>query len=258
MVRPVFFMENLQFMADIEGEEVVSRMPLPDQIPLQMVSVRDVGQSAAAALIDPHSVAGGAVKIAGDELTGSQIAAAIGEAAGKPGRYEALPLEVMADQLDAQAMFAWFTELPAYRADFPATRGSGRRVPGPAGVARRHQLDARCLTDSSPSDARGGCGTVPRVSLAHLARRVIASPISTISRRPWPMVGPSPAEPVQVRARPSTASRAPGAAATSSEAVVTAKPSASLALLPRLSAPRNAALNESPAPVVSTGTTCGA
>jgi uncharacterized protein YbjT (DUF2867 family) len=121
VVRPVFFMENLHFTAAAENGRIVLRMPLPDGIPLQMVSVRDIGRVAAVALIDPDSIPGDSVEIGGDELTGSQIAAALAEAAGMPASYEALPLEVMAGQPDAQAMFNWFAELPAYQADFEAT-----------------------------------------------------------------------------------------------------------------------------------------
>jgi uncharacterized protein YbjT (DUF2867 family) len=121
VIRPVFFMDNLPFMTDSDGEEVVLRMPLPDGIPLQMVSVRDIGRVAATVLSDPGAVSGGAVEIAGDELTGGEVAAQVGEALGRAARYEALPLEALGEDADARAMFAWFADLPAYRADFAAT-----------------------------------------------------------------------------------------------------------------------------------------
>ncbi|WP_026819749.1 NmrA/HSCARG family protein [Arthrobacter castelli] len=120
IVRPVFFMENLA-SASVENGEVVVRLPLPDGIALQMVAVRDVGQVAAAALLGT-AVSGGVVEIAGDERTGSEIAAAFAEHTGLPARYEALPLEVLDGQDDIQRMFRWFAETPAYRADFAATR----------------------------------------------------------------------------------------------------------------------------------------
>ncbi len=66
--------------------------------------------------------AGEAVEIAGDELTGEQIAALYGQRAGLPERFEARPLSVLAEDSDQEAMFTWFTQLPAYRADFDATR----------------------------------------------------------------------------------------------------------------------------------------
>lgn len=123
VVRPVYFMENLPSMVSIEDDTLVLRQPLPDGIGLQMVAVRDVGRVCATALMEPGSIPSGVVEIAGDELTGTRIAAVLGRAAGMSARYEALPLQVLDEQPDARAMFAWFADLPAYRADFGATRG---------------------------------------------------------------------------------------------------------------------------------------
>jgi uncharacterized protein YbjT (DUF2867 family) len=117
-VRPVAFMDNFAFMGpSVENGEIVLRMPLPDHIPLQMIAVRDIGEIGAALLLEDAKAPDGAIEIAGDERTGSQIAAAFGEHAGLPARYEALPLAVIGDSEDAQAMFRWFAETPAYQAD---------------------------------------------------------------------------------------------------------------------------------------------
>lgn len=123
-VRPVFFMDNFaQFMRPtVEDETLVVRMPLPPGIGLQMIAAADVGAVAAAVALDPGRVMGGAVEIAGDELTGELIAEAYGRRHQRSARYEALPLEVLGDNADQQAMFRWFAVLPAYQADFAATR----------------------------------------------------------------------------------------------------------------------------------------
>ena len=122
-LRPVLFMDNLSgFMTSVEDGQVVVRMALPDGIPLQMVAVRDIGRAAAAILLGGTAVEGDSVEIAGDTLTGSQIAKAIGAYAGLPARYEALPLEAIASFGDTAEMFRWFAETPAYQADFEATR----------------------------------------------------------------------------------------------------------------------------------------
>ncbi len=92
-----------------------------DGVPLQMISTRDIGRAAAAALLDPDRVPGGAVEIAGDELTGEEIAAAFAQARDVPARYEAMPVDVLPDE-DQRAMFTWFAQLPAYRADVALTR----------------------------------------------------------------------------------------------------------------------------------------
>lgn len=122
VVRPVFFMENFRWMAPVlEDGTLVLRLPVPDDVPLQMIAVRDVGVVAATALLSAGAVPE-AVEIAGDELTGSEIAAAHGRKAGLPARFEALPLSVLDGQDDLQAMFRWFAETPAYQADLTQVR----------------------------------------------------------------------------------------------------------------------------------------
>ena len=86
-----------------------------------MIAVDDIGAVAAAVLVDPDRLPGGSIEIAGDELTGERIAAAHGERAGRPARYDALPVGVL-DDADARAMFAWFARRPSYEADFAGTR----------------------------------------------------------------------------------------------------------------------------------------
>jgi uncharacterized protein YbjT (DUF2867 family) len=121
-VRPTFFMDNFRSAGPQEEDGVlVLRFPLAPGVPLQMVAVDDIGAVAAAVLLDPDAIPGGAVEIAGDELTGEQIAAAFGRQAGLPARFEPLPLDVLDDE-DQHAMFAWFQTLPAYEADFALTR----------------------------------------------------------------------------------------------------------------------------------------
>jgi len=122
IVRPVFFTENFTWMApSIEEGTVVMRLPIPDGVPLQMIAVRDVGIIAAQALLDQASVPA-AIEIAGDELTGSEIASTYGGKAGLPARFEALPISVLDGQDDLQAMFRWFAETPAYQADLDQVR----------------------------------------------------------------------------------------------------------------------------------------
>lgn len=122
IVRPTFFMENFTRQLGTGGAgEFVFRQPLPDYVALQMISVRDVGAVVAAALIDAQALDHGAIEIAGDQLTGPQIASRIGAHLGRPARYEQLPLTVIKDD-DLHAMFRWFTDTPSYQADFARTR----------------------------------------------------------------------------------------------------------------------------------------
>ncbi|PZF15236.1 NmrA/HSCARG family protein [Curtobacterium sp. MCPF17_011] len=122
VVRPVFFTDNFHAFAPTrEDGTLVLRLPFPDGIPLQMIATRDVGAIAATALLDPTAVPA-EIEIAGDALTGSEIAAAFAEQTGTPTRYEALPLAVLDGQDDMQAMFRWFAETPAYQADLEQVR----------------------------------------------------------------------------------------------------------------------------------------
>ncbi len=125
VLRPTFFMEN--FRPRQEDGEVVVREALLPGVPIQMIAADDIGAAATAALLDPSAVEGGALEIAGDELTGEQIAAVYGERAGLPARFEPLPISIFAGDPDLEPMFTWFSRPPAYQADLAATR---KLVPG--------------------------------------------------------------------------------------------------------------------------------
>jgi uncharacterized protein YbjT (DUF2867 family) len=122
-VRPTFFMENFFRRAPPQVEDgiLVLRMALSPTTPLQLIAVQDIGTVVVAALQEPNRV-GASIEIAGDELTGPQIAARLGDHAGKPARYEPILLDALAGNFDRHAMFAWLDDLPAYEADFNATK----------------------------------------------------------------------------------------------------------------------------------------
>ncbi|MGC5662909.1 NmrA/HSCARG family protein [Micromonospora sp. WMMD723] len=123
MVRPTAFMENFaSVMAPtLEHGEIVLRLPLPADVALKMIAIRDIGRVAAALLLDRAQASGGTVELVGDELTGPQIAAAFGASAGLPARYEALPLRVLPNELD-RAMFRQFAEAAEHPSDLAVVR----------------------------------------------------------------------------------------------------------------------------------------
>ena len=120
-VRPVFFMDNFAQFAPptMEDGKLVVRLPLPAGIPLQMITAEDIGAVAAAAALDPDRVTGGSIEIAGDELTGEQIAEAYQHRYDVPARYEPLPIEVLGGDADQRAMFEWFAHPPRFRPILP-------------------------------------------------------------------------------------------------------------------------------------------
>jgi uncharacterized protein YbjT (DUF2867 family) len=127
-IRPVFFMDNfVRFMAPAEEDGMILlRLPMPGDVPLQMIAVVDVAAVSVVALLEPGRIPDGAIEIAGDELTGEQAAATFGELRGLPARFEELPTSVL--DPDTQAMFEWFANPPAYQADFAATRALDPQV----------------------------------------------------------------------------------------------------------------------------------
>jgi uncharacterized protein YbjT (DUF2867 family) len=123
ILRPTFFMENLTAqLTPNEDGEIVIRMPMPGDVPVQMVTVRDIGRAAARLLVEPGAIDGDAVEIAGDELSLDLVAAQAGEVFEVPARFETIPLEYLGDDEDLKAMFRWFAEGSSYRADLAQSR----------------------------------------------------------------------------------------------------------------------------------------
>lgn len=123
ILRPTFFMENLTAqLTPNEYGEIVIRMPMPGDVPVQMIAVRDIGRAAARLLLEPSAIDGDAIEVAGDELTLDLVAAQAGETFGVPARFETIPLEYLGDDEDLKAMFRWFADGSAYQADLAQSR----------------------------------------------------------------------------------------------------------------------------------------
>jgi uncharacterized protein YbjT (DUF2867 family) len=129
VLRPTGFIDNYATVSrpqTVDGELVV-RLALSPTTPLQMLAVADIGVFAADAFERPDEYLGRAVALAGDELTGPQIAAVFAEHTGAPARFEEQPIEhVRAFSDDYARMFEWLNT-HGYRADIPALR---RQHPG--------------------------------------------------------------------------------------------------------------------------------
>ncbi len=75
----------------LDEDGLVVRLALRPQTRLPLVAVRDIGFFAALAFSDPGRYLGQRLVIAGDCLTGPQIAEAFSEACGLPARFHQLP-----------------------------------------------------------------------------------------------------------------------------------------------------------------------
>jgi len=124
IVRPSLFMENFTSFERprlVDGVAVF-RVPAHPQTPRQMIAVDDIGMVAADMFSRPGTFIGRTLEIAGDELTGPQVAERYTHITGQPARYEEQPIdEVRAFNPDFAAMFTWLNE-EGFRADIASLR----------------------------------------------------------------------------------------------------------------------------------------
>lgn len=123
VLRPTMFIDNFHQMGPraVDGELVLA-LWLPPDTPLQMIATDDIGAFAADAFEDPPRYLGRRIEIAGDELTGPQMAEVFGRAARMPARFQELPLDQLrAMDAETALMFEWFVR-EGYQADLPALR----------------------------------------------------------------------------------------------------------------------------------------
>ncbi|MER5950800.1 NmrA/HSCARG family protein [Streptomyces sp. NPDC001904] len=125
VLRPVMFHDILLDIAPRPADgRLVLALWLDPATPVQLIATSDIGVFAADAFGDPAHWLGRVVEIAGDSLTGPQMAAAFEAACGIPTRFHQLPIEPLrAARPDLANMFDWF-ERDGYHADLPALRAT--------------------------------------------------------------------------------------------------------------------------------------
>jgi uncharacterized protein YbjT (DUF2867 family) len=123
ILRPVFFMEN--FLAPDTLSAIRSgNLPLgvDPAKSLQMIAVDDIGTFAALAFKTTSEYANKEIDIAGDELTGPQMAGILGKVLERDIVYRQTPIEqIRAFSEDYARMIEWFN-VKGYNADIPALR----------------------------------------------------------------------------------------------------------------------------------------
>lgn len=123
ILRPVFFMENF-LMPDTLSAIDGGSLPLgvDPQKTLQMIAVDDIGAFVALAFKEPDNYIGKAIDIAGDELTGPQMAEILGGVLERTIKYRQIPIEeIRSFSLDYALMVEWFNKY-GYEADIPELR----------------------------------------------------------------------------------------------------------------------------------------
>jgi uncharacterized protein YbjT (DUF2867 family) len=127
-LRPAYFMENLDMFPPVpEGEGLVYRRGLAPGVPLQMIAAADIGFFAAEAFDEGEKAVGTRIELAGDELTGDQIAEAFARHTGLPTRFETIaPDDLLAQSAWQADAYGWLNRI-GYTADVPVLR---TRFPG--------------------------------------------------------------------------------------------------------------------------------
>jgi uncharacterized protein YbjT (DUF2867 family) len=123
IVAPVFFMENLlqPWMVSSLRQGKLA-MALPANRALQQITVADIGAFVAAVIERSDTVFGRRFDIAGDELTGEEVAAILSKVTGRKVHYEGFPPDVLRAQSEDMAlMFEWF-DSSGYAADIKGLR----------------------------------------------------------------------------------------------------------------------------------------
>ena len=125
ILRPVSFMENFATYNRpvLDDGELVVNLAVRPELPMQLISVRDIGAFAAVAFDRPDQFLGRTVEIAGDVLTPPQIAETFGRVRGLPARFRQTPIEqIRAFDVQLAQMFTFFNEHPSELADLAALR----------------------------------------------------------------------------------------------------------------------------------------
>jgi uncharacterized protein YbjT (DUF2867 family) len=125
ILRPVSFMENFATYNRpvLTNGELVVGLAVREDLPMQLVSVDDIGAFAAIAFERPDDFLGRTVELAGDALTPPQIAEAFGRVCDRPARFRRTPIEqVRAFDEQLARMFTFFAEHPATPCDLAALR----------------------------------------------------------------------------------------------------------------------------------------
>jgi uncharacterized protein YbjT (DUF2867 family) len=152
VLRPVFFMQNWEFMREpILGGTLPQ--PLDPDKPFQMIDAEDIGVFAAMALEDPDKWIGRDVDLAGDELTMPEIAGTFSRVIGRDVDYFQVPWEGFEEQMGEEyaVMYRWFND-HGYEADI-----SGLREEHPGLASFEQYLRAHGWENAeAPSEARSG------------------------------------------------------------------------------------------------------
>ena len=121
ILKPVFFMENLEAFAEDIVEDGRVALPLAEGVGLQMVTYDDLGHAAAVAIANPEEFVGESIDLAGDERSLAETAEILTEVTGRDVEAVHVPIEDAYETFGEEftVMCEWFNEV-GYSADVAA------------------------------------------------------------------------------------------------------------------------------------------
>jgi uncharacterized protein YbjT (DUF2867 family) len=120
VLKPVFFMENLEAFAEDVVDDGQLALPLAEGVGLQMVTNDDLGHAAAVALANPEEFVGESIDVAGDERTLAETADILTAVTGREVEAVHVPIAEAYETFGEEftVMCEWFNEV-GYSADVP-------------------------------------------------------------------------------------------------------------------------------------------
>ena len=118
IMAPAFFYDNMMAPFILPGLQTGAlAQAMPADVPLQSVSIKNIGEFAGLILDNPERFRGQRINIASDNLNGDEYAGAIEAASGKKLNYVEVPLQQVKDwSEDMASMYDWFVRV-GYSAD---------------------------------------------------------------------------------------------------------------------------------------------
>ncbi|QDW64457.1 NmrA/HSCARG family protein [Oerskovia sp. KBS0722] len=124
MLRLVAFMDNFgtYAMPSLVNGEIVIAWPPKADTRIQLVAAEDIGVVAAKVFADPDQFIGATPKVAGDELSMTEMAQAFTNVTGTPARYEESDIEQVRTYSEDLAHMYEFFEHKGFQADLAEVR----------------------------------------------------------------------------------------------------------------------------------------
>jgi len=119
IVAPAYFMDNIFFpyVFDSVKNDGLLKIAMPEDTKLQQISVEDIGKFVGIVVNEREGMFGQRINIAGDAISGNDVAEVLTKVLGKEVKYEGFSPDYLGEQSEDMAnMYDWFNNT-GYSAD---------------------------------------------------------------------------------------------------------------------------------------------